>query len=136
MILRASGNQIIFFLRHNNIYANLCSLKNNTHLGRQTAAPISISLSAAAPARPESADCVCVCVCVCVCEYICVNSSLCVCVCVFSVQLQTVPLCAHHDQTPRFLSCHDPETAIRPVCATLCRVQQTASPPDIITVRR
>lgn len=65
--------------------------------------------------------------------YLCKLQS--VCVCAFSVQLQTVPLCAHHDQTPRFLSCHDPETAIRPVCATLCRVQQTASPPDIITVR-
>lgn len=62
-------------------------------------------------------------VCVCVNACICVNVSVCVC-----VQLQTVPLCAHHDQTPCFLSCYDPETAVGPVCATLCRVQQTASP--------
>lgn len=40
---------------------------------------------------------------------------LCVCWCV-CVQLQTVPLCAHHTQTPCFLSCYDPETVTGRLC--------------------
>lgn len=51
------------------------------------------------------------------------------------VQLQTVPLCAHHDQTACFLSCHDPGTLIGRLCHF---VPGSAGrfPSDIITVRR
>lgn len=51
------------------------------------------------------------------------------------VQLQTVPLCAHHDQTACFLCWHDPGTLIGRLCHF---VPGSAGrfPSDIITVRR
>ncbi len=114
---------LIYAVQH---FQKMIPNQTDRQTDRQTDASISISCCAS-----QARVCwLCVCVCVCVNACICVNFSVCVCVCL------CVCVCSAADSATVCPPWPDtllpplswPGDGGRTVCATLCRVQQTASP--------